>query len=243
MNVYTEDWRNLRIGVFDTETTDLDRKKERIIQIGILIFQGGKLLKKYCKLINPDLDQNCKPISPYGVKVSPGAFKVHGITNEELIDKRLFKDRVAKINKMLCEEVDIWCAFNDNFDRGFLAEEYKRSGWVLTEKPCIDPLIWAFSLWPTMPNKLDDIVQRLRIEINKKDLTTFEIDNNRHRADYDAFLTGNVLYTMSLFMPKTVRQTLYVQDYLYRTWLLKSHNNEPKYMRHTLPTMPPEHVE
>ena len=66
--------------VFDTETTGLDPKTDRIIEIGGIEldnrFPTGRTFHVY---INPD-----------GQKVHPDALAVHGISNEDLAGKPLF---------------------------------------------------------------------------------------------------------------------------------------------------------
>lgn len=231
-DIYKKDWRDLRIVSFDVETTGLDTKNDRIAEIGIVIFENGIPIKKYCKLINPE-----------GKKMNPKATKVCGITDDMLKDKRTFAERVKKIRKFLFKEIDMWCAFNDQFDRSFLMNEFKRAGVEYEDKPCIDPLVWARYWWPTMKNALDDVMQKLRIIVDPKILKELEIDRKRHRADYDSLITGLGLFTnMQIMMPKTLRQTLYVQDFLYRMWLLNIHQNEKKFARYLPVTMPPEHI-
>lgn len=231
IDIYAKDWRELRIAAFDTETTGIDVKNDRIVEIGIVIFEGGKPIKKYCKLINPGKK-----------KMKPQATKACGITDDDLKGKKPFVDRAKKIKSLLGKEVDLILAFNDQFDRSLLIEEFKRAGISYEDtKPCIDLMIWSRDLWPTSSNKLDDVIQRLRIPINRKDLKELKINRVRHRADYDAYVTAVALYAMQMIMPKTLRQTLYVQDFIYMKWLINIHQNNPKYARYLNLTMPPEH--
>lgn len=228
---YEEDWRKQRIASFDVETTGLDVKNDRIVEIGIVFFVDGKPVDKYCKLINPE-----------GKKIDPKATKKTGITNEMVKDKKTFAQRIKKIKRLLFQEADIWCAFNDQFDRSMLINEFKRAGFEYRDQPCIDPLVWARYWWPNMKNALDDVVQKLRIRVNPRTLNELKISKKRHRADYDCLVTGAALFTnMQHMMPKTLRQTLYVQDFIYRMWLLNIHQNDAKYARYLELTMPPEH--
>lgn len=231
MNIYKKDWRELRIASFDVETTGLDVKNDRVVEIGIVIFENGKPIRSYCKLINPE-----------GKKFNVRATKKTGIGAEDVEGKRTFAQRAKKIRRLLCKEVDIWCAFNDQFDRSLLMNEFKRANIEYKEKPCIDPLVWARYWWPTMKNALDDVVQKLRIKVSNHVLNNLGIKKRRHRADYDALVTGSALFTnVKNMMPKTLRQTLYVQDFIYRMWLLNIHQNNPKFVRYLELTMPPEH--
>lgn len=230
MNIYKQDWRNLRIASFDVETTGLDVKNDRVIEIGIIIFENGKPIKSYCKLINPE-----------GKKIPEKVTKKTGITNEMVKGKKTFAKRIKKIERLLYK-ANIWCAFNDQFDRSMLINEFKRCRHAYKDLPCIDPLVWARYWWPTMKNSLDDVVQKLRIKVSNNILDNLGIKKRRHRADYDALVTGNALFTnVKNMMPKTLRQTLYVQDFIYRMWLLNIHQNNPKFVRYLDLTMPPEH--
>lgn len=73
--------------IFDTETTGLENRSDRIIEIGgielVNHFPTGRTLHLY---INPD-----------GTKVHPDALAVHGITDEFLSDKPVFRDVVNEI--------------------------------------------------------------------------------------------------------------------------------------------------
>lgn len=232
-DIYSQDWRKLRIGSFDLETSGLDIKKDRIVEIAIIIYEDGKPVKKYCKLISPEKK-----------KMNPKASRASGILDDDLKDKKIFAQRAKKIKRLLTKDVDLLLAFNDQFDRSFLIEEFKRTDIEYNDsKPCIDLLVWGRNLWPTMSNKLDDMVQRLRTPIDNNQLKKLDINKARHRADYDAYITCAVLFNLQIIMPKTLRQTLYVQDFLYRQWLFNVHQNNPKYARYLSLTMPPEHID
>ncbi len=73
--------------IFDTETTGLDNKLDRVIEIGGVElenhFPTGRTLHLY--------------INPGDRKVHPDALAVHGITDESLKDKPSFADVVEQI--------------------------------------------------------------------------------------------------------------------------------------------------
>ena len=177
--IYLKDWRKMRVAVIDTETTGLNAKENNIVEIGIIYFEDGKPVDKYVKTFNPNF------------KMNPKAEAAHGIKLEDLEDSPKFNDVAIKIKKRLID-CDIWCMFNDRFDRHFISQEFERAGVKLKHRMTIDPLIIANYIWPTGPNNLDSVIQRLRIRPDPDDLGKFELNGARHRADYDAFLTGMV---------------------------------------------------
>jgi len=225
-DIYAQDWRKLPVVVFDTETTGLQAKTERIVEIGIVVFMDGEPIKVFNRLVNPQK------------KIPKAAEKVHGISDDKVSNKKLFTEIAKSLRSYFNKKGVIWCAFNDSFDRAFLAEEYKRSGVYVEVRPTIDPLIWARFMWKGMQNKLDNVAQRLRVDVPTEVLVKHKMNNLRHRAVYDAMLTGYCLYAMQERLPLTLRQTLYVQDYLYR---LQALENPRFFSRNPEPTMPPEH--
>ncbi|EEZ10734.1 DNA polymerase III subunit epsilon, partial [Brucella melitensis bv. 3 str. Ether] len=68
--------------VFDTETTGLERLEDRVIEIG-----GVELVNRF-----PTGRTFHKFINPQGRQVHPDALAVHGISNEQLLDKPVFAE-------------------------------------------------------------------------------------------------------------------------------------------------------
>lgn len=224
-DIFAADWREQSIVVFDTETTSLSPKKERVAEFGAVLFQGGQPVKFFNRLMDPQR------------KFAPDATKVHGITDEMVKGRALFADHAKAIQSWLSGPA-ILCAFNEGFDRAFLTMEFDRVGMSFPDKPIIDPLLWARFLWPGMKNDLDSVSDRLRMSVSPDIQDQIGDDSGRHRAAYDAALTGSCLFAMQNIMPKSLRQTLYVQDYLYRWSLTK----KPNFKRDIEPTLPPEHI-
>jgi DNA polymerase III epsilon subunit-like protein len=227
-DIYSQDWRQLKILSLDTETTGLDPKKGGVIEFGAAIFEAGKPVKFYNRLMDPKRS------------IDPGAAKVHKITDEMVAGRKTFGEMADGIENWLAKGGVVRCAFNESFDRGFLDEEFVRIGRRMPELPTLDPLLWARFIWAGSPCDLDSVSQRLRITIpdDVRPQLGGDDGSDRHRAIYDAVLAGYCLYAMENVMPKTLRQTLYVQDYLYRWSLTKN----PKFRRQIEPTMPPEHT-
>jgi DNA polymerase III epsilon subunit family exonuclease len=225
-DLYQRDWRTLKLVAFDTETTGLDPKKGGVIEFGAVLFDAGKPVKFFNRLIDPKR------------RIEPGAMKAHGITDEQVAGRPQFGELADNIQNWLTKAGPIWCAFNDGFDRGFIDYEFKRIERPTPMMPTIDPLVWARFIWAGLPCNLDSVAQRLQVVIPPEVRQELGDDGSgRHRAIYDAAVAGYCLYALERLMPKTLRQTLYVQDYLYRWSLTKN----GKFKRDYEPTMPPEH--
>jgi DNA polymerase-3 subunit epsilon len=102
------------IVVFDLETTGISPKNDRIIQ-----FSAVKL-NEDLELVD-ELDISINP----GYPISPGASKVHGFTNEDLVDSPTFEKMAPKIKKFL-EGSDL-CGHNlIRYDLKMLMAEFER---------------------------------------------------------------------------------------------------------------------
>lgn len=94
--------------VLDTETTGLGERDE-IIQIGIVDADG-----------NAVLDQLIKPSIP----IPPGAARVHGITDDDVINSPIFSSLYIKLSSLLAGETVI--AYNMDFDWRMLQQTVAR---------------------------------------------------------------------------------------------------------------------
>lgn len=155
--------------IFDTETTGLDNRNDRIIEIGgielINHFPTGRTLHLY---INPD-----------GTKVHPDALAVHGITDEFLSDKPVFSAVVQEILDFF--DGATWIAHNANFDMGFINAELARLNMSpIPAERVIDTLQLARRKNPMGPNSLDALCRRYGID-------------NSHRTKHGALLDSELL--------------------------------------------------
>ncbi|SIQ84433.1 DNA polymerase-3 subunit epsilon [Rhizobium sp. RU20A] len=155
--------------IFDTETTGLDSREDRIIEIGGIeldnSFPTGRTIHLY--------------INPGDRKVHPDALAVHGITDEFLADKPRF-DAVAE--EIIAFFGDArWVAHNATFDMGFINAEFARIGRAPVEQDrVLDTLAMARRKFPKGPNSLDALCRR------------FGIDNS-HRTKHGALLDSELL--------------------------------------------------
>lgn len=155
--------------IFDTETTGLDSRDDRVIELGgielVNRFPTGKTFHHY--------------INPQGRPIHAEAQAVHGISIADLAGKPTFAE--------IAEE---WLAFidgaklvahNATFDVGFLNVEFGRLGHpVIDNGRVVDTLALARRKHPMGPNSLDALCRR------------YGIDNTR-RTKHGALLDSELL--------------------------------------------------
>ncbi|KAA0968250.1 DNA polymerase III subunit epsilon [Aureimonas fodinaquatilis] len=144
--------------VFDTETTGLDFAADRVIEIG-----GIELLNH----IPSGREFHCF-IRPASRKVDPGAYDIHGISDDFLKDKPLFADVVEQFLEFFDGAMLI--AHNAAFDIRFLNAELDRLGRPPIEQSrVIDTLPMARRKFPMAPATLDALCSRFQIDTSKRD--------------------------------------------------------------------------
>lgn len=166
--------------ILDTETTGRDvNDGHRIIEIGCLELIDRRLTKRYFHcFLNPGRDSEA------------GAFAVHGLSTEFLMDKPLFKTIADELLEFI--QGSQLVIHNAPFDLGFLDNEFK-----LTKKKykkitdfcqVLDTLPLARQLHPGQRNSLDALCKRYDIDNSKRD---------KHGALLDAELLARVYLAMT----------------------------------------------
>lgn len=155
--------------IFDTETTGLDHREDRVIEIGGIEldnrFPTGRSFHVY--------------INPQGREIHPEAQAVHGISAEHLADKPHFPH--------ICDDFLAFIegaklvAHNATFDINFINAEFARLGHPPVEPiRVVDTLAMAKRKHPMGPNSLDALCRR------------YGIDNSR-RTKHGALLDSELL--------------------------------------------------
>ncbi|WP_274626876.1 DNA polymerase III subunit epsilon [Arvimicrobium flavum] len=155
--------------IFDTETTGLDAKDDRIIEIGAVElvnrFPTGRTFHHY--------------IHPEGRAIHPDAQAVHGISLADLAEKPIFSGVADEFIAFIDGAKLI--AHNANFDIGFINAEFARLGYAPVETGrVIDTLALARRKHPMGPNSLDALCKR------------YGVDNSR-RTKHGALLDSELL--------------------------------------------------
>jgi DNA polymerase-3 subunit epsilon len=157
--------------ILDTETTGIDPRDHRVIEIGCLEIEDfiptGRTFHRY---INPDR------------AIEAEAERVHGISNAMVADKPRFREVCDELLDFFGDAVLI--AHNAAFDRGFVNAELRRIGrdappehrWVCT-------LQLAQKRYPGMHNSLDALCRRYNVSLSERD---------KHGALLDARLLASV---------------------------------------------------
>ncbi len=176
--------------IFDTETTGLDSREDRIIEFGgielVNRFPTGRTFHHY--------------INAQGKSVHPEAQAVHGISDADLAGKPIFGAIVDDLIDFL--DGAMLVAHNANFDIGFLNAELARIGrGPIDPGVGIDTLALARRKHPMGPNSLDALCRRYGID-------------NGHRTKHGALLDSELLAEVyiELIGGKQAALILEVQD-------------------------------
>ncbi len=156
--------------ILDTETTGLDYENDRIIEIGIVELVDNVLTQNYFhEYINPEKN------------ISLSAQKVHGISNEFLIDKPTFNYIAQKFLDFIKDDVIV--IHNADFDTNFINKELQNCGFNKIENFVIDTIKIAKKEFPGQTVNLDSLCRKLNVVNNRQ---------NYHGALLDATLLSKV---------------------------------------------------
>ncbi|MBA3447690.1 MAG: DNA polymerase III subunit epsilon, partial [Pseudaminobacter sp.] len=158
--------------IFDTETTGLDSREDRIIEIG-----GVELDNRF-----PTGRSFHVFINPQGRQIHPDALAVHGIGDADLADKPAFGAIVDDFMSFI--DGARLVAHNAGFDMGFVNAELARLGRpAIGHDRVIDTLALSRRKHPMGPNSLDALCRRYGIDNSRR---------TRHGALLDSELLAEV---------------------------------------------------
>lgn len=165
--------------VLDTETTGLNPQEgHRVIEIGCVEMINRRITRNHFHVyINPERT------------IDAGAIEVHGITNDFLKDKPLFKS-VAQDFIAFIQDAEV-IIHNAPFDVGFLNHEFsllpQKLGRMEDYSTILDSLAFARQKHPGQRNSLDALCKRYGID-------------NSHRQLHGALLDAEILADVYLLM-------------------------------------------
>ena len=159
------------IVVLDFETTGLDTRNDRIIEIGAVKLADGHVTESLSVLVNP------------GQLLKPKITEITGITDQMLKDQPAITEALPRLLEFIGD-----CpiaAHNADFDYNILQSELRRQG-IEQEWTVIDTLTFARKLYPDMKShRLGVLCKRLGVSLK-----------NAHRAVHDATATAHCLHQM-----------------------------------------------
>ncbi|ALQ54378.1 DNA polymerase III subunit epsilon [Pseudoalteromonas issachenkonii] len=170
--------------VLDTETTGIDPKQgHRIIEIGCVELMNRRLTgNNFHVYINPQRS------------IEEEAIDVHGITNEFLRDKPLFRDIAQEFFDYIKDAELV--IHNAPFDIGHMDNEFAllNQGYQNTHDFCgvLDTLKMARDLHPGQKNNLDALCRRYDVDNTKRTLHGALLDSEILADVYLAMTGGQV---------------------------------------------------
>jgi predicted DnaQ family exonuclease/DinG family helicase len=157
---------------FDLETTGLDNKNDRIIEIGAVKFIGGKPTEEYSTFINPKI-----PVPGYITTLT-------GIKDDDVATAPAFESIAAKLIDFIADLP--LCGHQVEFDINFLNEEYKRALLPKVFMKQIDTALLARIVLPCLTRyTLKYVAKTLGVSLDRA-----------HRALDDARASGHVAISL-----------------------------------------------
>src|SRR5688500_5092331 len=101
-----------RVACVDLETTGAAAARGRIIEIGIVLLDGGEVVESWSSLVNP------------GVHIPPSITEFTGIDATMVASAPTFAEIAHEVRRRL--EGRLFVAHNARFDYGFLRSEFRR---------------------------------------------------------------------------------------------------------------------
>jgi DNA polymerase-3 subunit epsilon len=154
--------------IVDLETTGGMARRDKITEIGIVLFDGNNIIDKFQSLVNPERS------------IPPEITRITGITNEMVADAPKFYEVAKEVVERT--EGAIFVAHNVRFDYSFLREEFTRLGYTYTRRQLCTVRLARNNFPGLRSYSLGNLIQHFDIEVNA-----------RHRALDDALATTELL--------------------------------------------------
>ena len=173
--------------VFDVETTGLaPQLGDRMVEIALIQFRNGKIMRKFETLINPQ-----RPMSY-------SAYLVHGISDDMLKDAPTSQEILPSLYEWFQESYVV--GHNVKFDLKFLNHEYALAGYEQVEHDCtIDTIKMARGFMPQLKKfSLERVANHLGVNARQC-----------HRAMSDVEMTHEVF---SQLLEEARQRNLHVEE-------------------------------
>jgi DNA polymerase-3 subunit epsilon len=155
------------VAVVDLETTGGNMYEDRVTEVALLRFEGGKITQHQW-LVNPE-----QPISPFITRLT-------GIDNEMVAAAPTFAELAPTLLPLLRGTLVV--AHNSRFDYTFLRHEFRRAG-IPFAAPALCTVQLSRRLYPEFhKHNLDSIIERFDLAVE-----------SRHRAMADVLVLADFL--------------------------------------------------
>lgn len=192
----------------DLETTGLEAKKDRIIEIGAVKVKDGAVVEEYGTLVNPQME------------IPARITELTGITNEMVAGKPCVREAVEHLVEF-CKDLPL-LGHNILFDYGFVKHNAVNLGMTF-EKKGMDTLKLARVFLPDLPSRS---LQNLRVYYGipqddahraLEDARTTYLLYERLRKEFEEkspelFIPWDLIYKVKKQSPVTPAQKRYLQD-------------------------------
>lgn len=173
-----------RYAVVDLEATDAHSSENKIIQIGIVLVEDGKIVETFSTEVNPH-----EPLLP---RIS----ELTGLSDKQLKTAPEFSEVAAKVRELLTDSVFV--AHNARFDYGLLEKSFLNAGLEFNEMLRVDTVDLARVFYPTFEKYgLESLSEKLDLA-----------HDHPHAAVSDAYATAELLLKIEAKIQKLPRSVL-----------------------------------
>jgi DNA polymerase III subunit epsilon len=159
------------VACVDLETTGGMAAQHRVIEVGIVLLDGGTVTEEWSTLVQP------------GVRIPPTIAAFTGIDDQMVADAPSFEDVRSEVRRRL--EGRLFVAHNARFDYGFLRSEFRRTGEKFSA-PVLCTVRLSRKLYAEHArHNLDTLMERFGLDCEQ-----------RHRALGDAQVLPGLLAAM-----------------------------------------------
>ena len=145
---------SLPVAVLDLETTGLDVRRDRVVQVAVVLMQGGRVLDEpgMAQLVNP------------GMPVPDSSARIHGIRDADVASAPRFAEVLPRLRDLFAGRVLV--GHNVAFDLAVLRHEAARAGLSWPDPPVLDVGMLIGALEPSIPDLgLETVARMLQVEI------------------------------------------------------------------------------
>jgi DNA polymerase-3 subunit epsilon/CBS domain-containing protein len=159
------------MAVLDLETTGLDVRRDRIVQIGAVVMLGSEILK------SPRIDLMVNP----GVPIPPVSTHIHGLGDADVAAAESFANCAKPLQELLLGRIVI--GHHIGFDLAVLRHEAARTGVPWHDPFSLDLALLVGALQPALPDLgLENICEWLGVDVS-----------GRHTALGDSLTTARAV--------------------------------------------------